>query len=61
MKLRKLRELSREDTIDAIVSAGKRWWPTARTKANHARMSQAELDLWNAIGRLKEIDGEDIR
>ena len=54
-------KLAREELVEAIAEAGKRWWTAARTKANHARMSRAEIDLWNAIGALKDHDGEDVR
>lgn len=47
--------------VARIADAGKRWWSTARAKANHARMSCAELDLWNAIRDLKDHDEEDTR
>ncbi len=43
---------TRERLLEAIATAGKRWWPSVRARANHARMSQKELDLWQAIRAL---------
>ena len=51
----------RDHLVRAIAQAGKSWWPTARSKASHARMSRAELQLWKAIRDLKAHDGEDVR
>lgn len=54
-------KLAREDLVDAVAEAAKRWWPTARIKASRGRMSGAELDLFRAVSALKKIDGEDAR
>ena len=51
----------RDHLVLEIERAGKSWWPTVRSKANHARMSRAELQLWEAIRDLKAHDGEDVR
>ncbi len=41
------------DEAVAVVEAGLRWLPSVRTKANHARMPQVELDLYNAISHYR--------
>ena len=50
----------REQLITAIIGAGKAWWTSARAKANHARMSTMELNLWKAIRALKKHDRENV-
>ena len=51
---------SRQALLEAIAEAGKRWWPSVRAKANHARMPRAELILWQAIRELMQHDGQDV-
>lgn len=48
----------REQLVTKVIAAGKRWWPSVRAKANHARMERKELDLWQAIRAVMEFDGE---
>ncbi len=45
------------DAMRAVVDAGIKWAPTVRAKANHARMPQVELNLYNAIRRLPRGEG----
>jgi len=54
-------KLERDELVSKVAEAAKRWWPTVRTKANHARMGRVELALFNAVRVLKEHDGEDTR
>lgn len=52
-------EKPRDVLVAAIIETGKRWWPSVRARANHARMPTVELKLWQAIRALKKHDGED--
>jgi hypothetical protein len=51
----------RERLVTAVIAAGKRWWPSVRTKARHARMRTVELKLWQALRELMRHDEEDVR
>jgi hypothetical protein len=51
----------RDRLVTAVIATGKRWWPSVRAKANHARMPTVELKLWQAIRELMKLDGEDVR
>lgn len=51
-------QVSREQLVAAVVTAGKRWWPSVRSKANHARMTTTELRLWQALRALMKRDGD---
>lgn len=48
--------IERDRLVAAVIATGKRWWPSVRAKAAHARMSTIELKHWQAIRAVMKRD-----